>query len=155
MLQLVHSRFHDFLTCDKIPTTRTPYARDLAACLSLSVKLYFQNPPNLIAALHSTSDVAVSYITLTATSPSLAPFRECLQDSTHLSSFLYSSLTWIVAHLNTTYIYRHVVSRHCAPAIIATSTSAQDLPTSHGVIRANYTSSLSWPISLVHIFIVT
>ena len=64
MLQLVHSRFHDFLTCDKIPTTRTPYARDLAACLSLSIKFYFQTPPNLIAALHSTSDVAVSYILL-------------------------------------------------------------------------------------------
>ena len=32
------------------------------ASLSLSVKFYFRNPPNLIAALHSTNDVAVSYI---------------------------------------------------------------------------------------------
>ena len=55
--------FHDLPTCDKIPTTRAPYARDLAACLSLSlsVKFYFRNPPNFIAALHSTNDVAVSY----------------------------------------------------------------------------------------------
>ena len=40
-----------------------------------------------------------------------------------------------------TYLYRHVIRRHCNPVTIATSPSAQALPTCHVVITILYTCS--------------
>ena len=50
-----------------------------------------------------------------------------------------------MADLTGTYLYSHVIRRHCTPVTIATSISAQALHTCHVVIAANYTSSLSTP----------